>query len=234
MVKKVPLAAAVAFAVLSVASTVVVPPGPGVERPGSDVVDHITAHAGMIRLRALLTALALLALVVILGYARDRLNGPAGQVFLTGSAVFIAQTGIRTWLDSGLALHPSALDPVVARVVADIGAMWGPLLSVAAITLGGPVIWAARRGRFPRWLSVIAAVVVVEQFVAMLTIIGPVGSFIAPGGPMNVYLGGLLFGVFLFALGLAVALRDPGRDSGPDSRSEQGSAGVVPDRFAST
>ena len=68
----------------------------------------------------------------------------------------------------------------------------------------------------------------------MLTIIGPVGSFIAPGGPMNVYLGGLLFGVFLFALGLAVALRDPGRDSGPDSRSEQGSAGVVPDRFAST
>ena len=56
-----------------------VPPGPGAERSGSDVVDHITAHAGMIRLRALLTALALLALVVILGYARDRLNGPAGR-----------------------------------------------------------------------------------------------------------------------------------------------------------
>ena len=61
MVKKVPLVAAVAFAVLSVASAVVVPPGPGAERSGSDVVDHITAHAGMIRLRALLTALALLA-----------------------------------------------------------------------------------------------------------------------------------------------------------------------------
>jgi hypothetical protein len=234
MVKKVPLAAAVAFAVLSVVAAVVVPPGPGVERHGSDVVDHITANAGMIRLQALLTALAMLALVVILGYARDRLDGPAGQVFLTGSAVFIAQTGIRTWLDSGLALHPSALDPAVARVVADIGAMWGPLVSVAAIMLGGPVIWAARRGRFPRWLAAIAAVVVVEQLVAMLTIIGPVGSFIAPGGPMNVYLGGLLFGVFFFALGLALAMRDSGRDSRSDSQSEQGSAGVAPDRFAST
>lgn len=250
MVKNVPLVAAAAFAVLAVCAVVVVPLGPGVERPGSDVVDHIAAHSGMIRLQVLLTALALLALAVVLGYARDRLDGPAGQVFIAGSAVFIAQTGIRAWLDAGLALHPSALDPAVARVVADIGAMWGPLLSVAAIMLGGPVIWAARLGRFPRWLAVIAAVVVVEQFVAMLTIIGPVGSFIAPGGPMNVFLGGLLFGVFFFALGLALALPDSrpdarpdarpdsGPDSGPDARlhpgSEPGRAAADPDRFAST
>ena len=59
--------------------------------------------------------------------------------------------------------------------------------------LAGPVVWAARQGRFPRWLAVIAAVFVVEQFVELLTIIGPVGSFIAPGGPMNVYLGAVLF-----------------------------------------
>ena len=46
MVRRVPLAAAVAFAVLSVFAVVVVPLGPGIERPGADVVEHVTAHAG--------------------------------------------------------------------------------------------------------------------------------------------------------------------------------------------
>jgi len=206
MIRRVPLVAAVAFAVLSVFAVVVVPLGPGVERPGADVVEHLGAHAGMIRLQTLLTALALLALAVVVGYARDRLDGPAGYVFTVGASVLIAQVGIAAWFNAGLVLHAGSLDPGTARTLADIASMWGPLLTVAAIMLAGPVVWAARQGRFPRWLAVIAAVFVVEQFVELLTIIGPVGSFIAPGGPMNVFLGGALFGVFFFALGLALAL----------------------------
>ena len=217
MVRRVPLAAAVAFAVLSVFAVVVVPLGPGVDRPGSEVVEYIGAHAGMIRLQALLTALALLATVVIVGYARDRLVGPAGYIFTVGAAVLIAQVGLQMWFSSGLALHPATLEPATARTLADIVAMWGPLLTVAAILLAGPVVWAGRHGRFPRWMSVIAAVFVVEQFVELLTIIGPVGSFIAPGGPMNVFGGGALFGVFFFALGLAVGLPDRESEAaGPD------------------
>ncbi|MEI6251948.1 MAG: hypothetical protein WCP30_04005 [Mycobacteriaceae bacterium] len=208
MVRRVPLAAAIAFAVLSVFAVVVVPLGPGIERPGSDVVEHIGAHAGMIRLQALLTALAMLAAVVVIGYARDRLDGPAGYIFAVGAAVLIAQVGVQVWFSAGLALHPAMLDPATARALADIGSMWGPLLTVAAILLGGPVVWAGRQGRFPRWMALIAAVFVVEQFVELLTIIGPIGSFIAPGGPMDVFGGGALFGVFFFALGLAVALPD--------------------------
>ena len=219
MVRRVPLAAAVAFAVLSVFAVVVVPLGPGVDRPGSEVVEYIGAHAGMIRLQALLTALALLATVVIVGYARDRLDGPAGYIFTVGAAVLIAQVGLQVWFSSGLALHPATLEPATARTLADIVAMWGPLLTVAAILLAGPVVWAGRHGRFPRWMSVVAAVFVVEQFVELLTIIGPVGSFIAPGGPMNVFGGGALFGVFFFALGLALGL--------PDRES----AAVAPDHF---
>ncbi|MGI9125434.1 MAG: hypothetical protein ACR2JM_11895 [Mycobacterium sp.] len=203
-----PLAAAVAFAVLSVFAVVVVPLGPGVDQSGSDIVEHIEAHAGMLRLQALLTALALVALAVVIGYARDRLDGPAGHVFTVGAAVLIAQIGIGAWFSAGLALHASSLDPSVARTLGDISSMWAPLSTVAGVMLAGPVVWAARRGRFPRWLAVIAAVFVVVQFVEMLTIIGPVGSFIAPGGPMNVFLGGGLFGVFFFALGLALALPD--------------------------
>lgn len=213
------MAAAVVFAVLSVFAVVVVPLGPGIERSGSDVVEHVTAHAGMIRVQALLTALAMLAAVVIIGYARDRLDGPAGYIFTVGAAVLIAQVGVQVWFSTGLALHPSTLEPATARTLADIASMWGPLLTVAAILMSGPVVWAARGGRLPRWMGLVAAVFVVEQFVELLTIIGPVGSFIAPGGPMTVFGGGTLFGVFFFALGLALAL--------PDRES----TAVAPDQF---
>lgn len=222
MDRRVPLAAAVAFAVLSVAAVVVVPLGPGVDRPGSEVVEHISAHAGMIRLQALLTALALLAAVVIIGFARDRLDGPAGYVFTVGAAVLIAQVGVQMWLSAGLALHPGSLDPGIARTLGDISSMWGPLLTVAAILMAGPVVWAARRGRFPRWMALIAAVFLVEQVVQLLTIIGPIGSFIAPGGPMAIFGGGAMFGVFLFGLGLAVGLpAEPAADPAVPAEADQ-------------
>ncbi|WP_313676964.1 hypothetical protein [Mycolicibacterium sp.] len=211
MVRRVPLAAAVAFAVLSVFAVVVVPLGPGTDRTGSEVVAHITAHAGMIRLQVLLSVCALLAAAVVFAHARERLDGPAGHLFTMGAAVLIAQVGIQMWFSAGLALHPGSLDPAVARILSDIASMFGPLLTVAAILLAGPVVWAGRRGRFPRWMTLIAAVFVVEQFVELLTIIGPVGSFIAPGGPMTLFGGGVLFGVFIFGLGMSLGLpdRDP-------------------------
>lgn len=223
MNRRVPLAAAVAFAVLSVFAVVVVPLGPGVDRPGSDVVDHFSAHAGQIRLQALLTALAMLAAAVVIGFVRDRLDGPAGYIFTVGASVLLAQVGIQMWLNAGMALHPRSLDPGTARTLADISAMWGPLLTVSAILLAGPVVWAARRGRFPRWMALIAAIFLVEQVVALLTIIGPVGSFIAPGGPLVIFGGGVLFGVFFFALGLAVGL--------PDEQSAGQTADSAPDQF---
>jgi hypothetical protein len=209
MDRRVPLAGAIAFAVLSVFAVVVVPLGPGADRPGTELVDHITAHAGMIRLQALLTALALLAAVVVIGFARERIDGPPGYIFTVGAAVLIAQVGIQVWFNAGLALHPGTLDPTTVRTLADISAMWGPLLTVAAVMMAGPVVWAARIGRFPRWMALIAAVFLVEQIVGMLTIVGPIGSFIAPGGPMAVIGGGALFGVFFFALGLAAGLPCP-------------------------
>lgn len=208
MVSRVPLVAAVAFAVLAVLAVVVVPPGPGVSGTGAEVAAYLAGHAGMLRLQALLTALALLALAVVLGYARDRIDGPAGHIFTVGATVLIVSTAIRTWFGAGLALHARDLDPDTARVLADIAAMWRPVLTVAAVMLAGPVVWAARHGRFPRWLAVVAAVFVVEQGVESLTIVGPVGSFIAPSGAMNVYLGGALSLGFLLTLGLATAQSD--------------------------
>jgi hypothetical protein len=60
----------------------------------------------------------------------------------------------------------------------------------------------------------------------LLTIIGPVGSFIAPGGPLTIFGGGVLFGVFFFALGLAVGV--------PDEQPAEATASSVPDQFTAS
>ena len=54
-----------------------------------------------------------------------------------------------------------------------------------------------------------------EQFVELVTIIGPSGTFIAPGGAMNMFLGGALFLVFFVALGIAVSLPPGGEGLSP-------------------
>jgi hypothetical protein len=205
-VNRAPLAAAIGFAVLFVATMVIAPLTPGIDRSGEELVDHFQAHAGMIRLQALLTALAMLALLVVLGYTRDRLEDPGRFLFTVGAAVLVVETSIQLWFTAGLSLHPGQLDPATARTVMDVAAMWGPLLTVADVLVAAPVAWAAKFGRFPRGLGVIAALFAVEQLVELVTVVGPAGTFVAPAGPMNMFLGAGLFGVFYVALGIAVAL----------------------------
>ena len=200
-----PRAAGVIFAVLYGVALMMVPPLPGIDRPGGEVITHLTDHASAIRLQALLVTLGSLALVVVLGYARTRLEGVADAVFIIGSAAVVAETSIEMWFTSGLALHPEALDAGTARALADIGSMWGPILTVADVMVAVPVALAARARRFPRWLGVLAAVFAIEQLVETITIVGGPGSFISPGGPMNFFLGGPLFILFFLALGLAVS-----------------------------
>jgi hypothetical protein len=216
---RLPLIGGVAFAVLSLAALLLVPLPPGVDQPGSALIDHFSAHSGLIRLQALLTALSLLALVVVLGFARDRLHGPAGYIFTIGAAVLLVEISIEVWFTAGMALHAGELEPATARTLMDIAAMWGPLLTVADIMLAGPVVWAARSSRFPRWLALIAAVFATEQFVELVTIIGPSGTFVAPGGAMNMFLGGALFLVFFVALGIAVSLPPGAEGSSPAASS---------------
>ncbi len=87
--------------------------------------------------------------------------------------------------------------------------MWGPVLTAADIMVAIPILVAANADRFPRWLAILAAVFAVEQLIETTTIIGPPGSFISPGGPMNFYLGGSLFIVFFLALGVALSMQQP-------------------------
>jgi hypothetical protein len=198
--------AGIAFAVLYAIALLLVQPLPGIDRPGYDIVTHVSHHSSAMRVQALLIAFGSLALVAVLGFARDRLSGPAAYVFTIGSAAVIVEVGISTWFTAGLALHPDQLGSATARTIADIVAMWGPMLTVADIMVAVPILLAANEGRLPRWMGIIAAVFTVEQLIETITIIGPPGSFISPGGSMNFYLGGPLFIVFFLALGIALSL----------------------------
>jgi hypothetical protein len=145
-------------------------------------------------------------LVVVVGFARDQLSGPASYVFTIGSAVVLVETSIAMWITTGLAMHPNQLGSATARAIAALVAMWGPMLTVANIMVAAPILLAANAGQFPQWLGIIAAVFAVQQLIETITIIGPPGSFISPGGAMNFYVGGPLFVVFFLALGIALSL----------------------------
>jgi hypothetical protein len=192
--------------VLFTFALLMVPTLPGTDQPASAVKSHLRDHAGALRLQALLITLGFLALVIVLAYARSRLEGPAGYAFTIGSALIIAEFSVELWLTSGLALHANSLDPAVARTAADIALMFGPVLTVADVIVAVPIALAAKAGRFPRWLGVLAAIFALEQFAETVTIIGGPGLFISPGGPMNMLLGGVLFIVFFLALGVSTAL----------------------------
>ena len=201
--------AGIAFAVLFAAALLMVPTLPGIDKPGYDIVSHVNEHSDAMRVQVLLVTFGCLALVVVLGFARDRLSGPAGFVFTIGSAVVLVETSIAMWINGGLALHPDQLGSATARTIADIAAMWGPILTVADIMVAAPILLAANAGQLPRWLGIVAAVFAVQQLIETITIIGPPGSFISPGGPMNFYVGGPLFVVFFLALGIALSLEQP-------------------------
>jgi len=212
MDRRTPMIAGIAFAVLFTAALLIVPTLPGIDRPGYDIVSHVHVHSGAMRMQVLLVTFGLLALVVVLGYARDRLTGPSAHVFTIGSAVVLVEVFIAMWFNAGLALHPDVLGSATARTLADVVAMWGPILTVADIMVAGPILLAANEGRFPRWLGIVAAVFAVEQLIETITIIGPPASFISPGGAMNFYLGGPLFIIFFLALGVALSLEPTTED----------------------
>jgi|SRR5947209_12944343 hypothetical protein len=215
MARRLPLAAGVVFAVLFSAALLLVPPLPGIDKSGDAIVAHLVAHGSGLRLQALLVALGLLALVIVLGHARTRLDGAAGYVMTIGSAVIVTEVAIEMWFTSGLALHPGSLNPGTARTLADVTVMWGPLLTVADVMVAVPIALASVQQKFPRWVGALAAIFALEQLVETVTIVGGSG-FIEPGGTMNLYVGGPLFVVFFLALGLTSGATRPKDRAAPD------------------
>lgn len=184
--------AGAAFAVLYATAVVVLHALPG-------------ADPGVTRVQALLLTFAALALAVVLAFARDRLSGPPAHLFTIGSTLLVAELCIGVWFAGGLSLRPGQTTVATARAIEDVGTMWLPVATIANILVATPILLHANDGRLPRWLGTLAAVFTVEQLIETITVIGPPGSFISPGGPMNHYVGGLLSVAFVAGLGFALA-----------------------------
>ena len=184
--------AGIAFAVLYAAAVVVLH-----ALPGSD--------PGVLRVQALLLIFAALALAVLLAFARDQLDGPPARLFTIGSTLLVAQMCVAIWFTGGASLRPNQVPAETALAIEDVRFFWLPTATIAGICVAVPILLSANEDRLPRWIGTGAAIFTVEQLIETITIIGPPGSFISPGGPMNHYLGGTLTAAFFLALGIALS-----------------------------
>jgi hypothetical protein len=138
---------------------------------------------------------------------RARLPSPHRDVFFFGAVAFVAETTVQSWLWAGATWHANGLTPATARTLLDLASFWGPTLTSTTVTMLAPIaVWAlAREAVVPRWVALLAGVAAAEQVAETVTVFGRSG-FIAPGGPMNTYLGAGLVAGALLALGVALAL----------------------------
>jgi len=166
---------------------------PTIESSGEEIVAWFSDNGTRARIYAWTAAFVSLGLAVFGGQVAALLPRPHRYIFLAGVLGFAITAQVQAWFWAGLAFHPQGLDPAAARAIFAITAYWGPLVNgsttamaaaVAALGFGViPVI--------PRWLAWLSAVFCLEQAIETVTVFGRTG-FIAPGGTMNVYLGGAI------------------------------------------
>ncbi len=202
--KRWPLYAAITYVVLLFVGLFILPTAPEVTASGAKLVHFYREHDTAIRVVAWCGTLSTLPIAVLLAHLRSRLSGTSRDVMLLGAAGLLSTTTLWLWFNAGLALHPFALHPNTARTLADIGAYFGPTLTVSIVLIVVPLGLAAWKGEggLPRWFAWLSAVFATEQLIETITVMGRRG-FIAPGGPMNLMLGAGLFAVWVIAAGVA-------------------------------
>jgi hypothetical protein len=197
------LTATIGFGVLYLAAALTLGSTPDSGDNGIAVAAWFRDHDGRVRASVWMLTLSLPLFATFAGLIRAQLPAVHRDIFFFGAITLAAETAVQTWLWAGMAWHSNQLEPGTARTLLDIASYWGPVLTSTTVTMLAPVIVVALRGEagLPRWLGALAAVAVAEQLVETITIFGRHG-FIAPGGPMNIYLGAGLVAVTLLALGI--------------------------------
>lgn len=166
---------------------------PTIESSGHEIVEWFSDNGARARAYAWTAAFFSLGLAIFGGQVSALLPKPNRYIFLAGVLGFAITAQVQAWFWAGLALHPQGLDPASARTILNIAAYWGPLVNgsttamaaaIAALGFGvSPII--------PRWLTWLSVIFCLEQALETITVFGEAG-FIAPGGTMNVYLGGAI------------------------------------------
>lgn len=198
------LAASILFAVLVTAGYGLVakpPTGPG---SGRDVVAWAKRHRGRVMAQAWLVSIAFVPGLVLFALAARQIDdGALAGAFLVGGGLTAALTAVAVLLRLGLASEPSDLDPAAAQLVAALEAYVGPLLTVPVLLQAGALALAVDEGDFASWLLPFTVLLAAWQTAETATILARRGFF-SPGAGMN-QLGGLIWVVWLLALGVAIA-----------------------------
>jgi hypothetical protein len=196
----------IAFGVLYLAGALILGQTPSAGDDGQAVANWFRDHGDQVRIWMWLLTLSLPLFATFAALVRTQLPPPYRDVFLFGAVALAVETAVQGWFWLGMSWHAGHLQPAIARTVLDVASFWGPVLTSATVTMLAPVVLLAIRGAsgLPRWLGVVAGVAFIEQLIETITIFGRDG-FIAPGGPMNVYLGAGLTALSLVCLGVAVS-----------------------------
>lgn len=183
---------------------------PTVQSSGEDVVAFLTQSPTDVRLYAWTGAFVAIGLLIGGAYLAMIMPKPWSTMFYGGALCWVITTFVQAWLLAGLAVDPGGPDPTVVRLVFDIWVYWGPLINGATFTMALAVV-ALRfvpapesspgHRRIPAWLMWLALIFGVEQLLETVTVFGADG-FLAPSGPMDLYVGGVL-GI-AWAIGLTV------------------------------
>ena len=217
-----PLLAAVAFVVLlAVGHVVVGARPPDANASGDQVAAYFRDDGAAIRASAWLTILALLPFGVLVAWFRRQVRGTARDVLLLGGAAYVIVQTVWQVLSVGPALHPDQLDAHTARILLDLTAYVGPMLTAGVLLFAAPIAWASMRhdNGAPSWFLWLTVLLVVEQALETATILGTSG-FIAPGGPMNFPLGAGLFVVWVIACGAVFPADGPRLPAGADANQK--------------
>src|SRR4051812_6331908 len=200
------LGATIGFALLYLGATVALGTPPAVDDNGAAVVRWFSDNGGHVRTWAWLLTLSAPLFALYAAFVRQHLPVGLRDLWLIGAVAFIAETAVQSWIWLALAFPGHSLNPDTARTLLDVANYWGPVLTSTTVMMLTPVVFAGLGPEqvLPRWLGYLAAVAAAEQLVETLTIFGKSG-FMAPGGPMNLFLGAGLVAVTLVARGIVVA-----------------------------
>jgi hypothetical protein len=166
---------------------------PTVESSGADIVSWFSENGMNAQFYAWTAAFAALSLTVFGAMVTGLLPSPHRYIFFGGVVMWVITGMVQAWFWAGLAFAPDGLDPATAKVLFVIPQYWGPIINGATMTMSVPFILLGfgASASIPKWLAWLSVVLFVEQAIETITVFGESG-FLAPGGGMNLYLGGTI------------------------------------------